>query len=320
VFAGNNTGSVWWCCSWCCRPVVLVLGVVLFVALGGVGFLLDQFLRQMPAYKRQIEQLTTQVEQLETQVTRLETAVDELHVENDRYTTLNQELNATVVELSTLNVQFQQLNGQLNQSNVELERLTTVLGNQTAEYASHNEDLRSLVGFLNTTGTELGQSVELLTSYLDDAVQFYQSSSLRALELDYRVLLRSWDCDFREFFLGDDFAVDATAVVGAVRYPAVRNYVQDRILNDLCLNVTDWEVFMARTIVVPGPVADVTTTQLVRGVQNYTTQALQFYFPHDDGNGTVSTTTLEWSDWSEAGYQCGNLPETFRWVSSSSQS
>jgi prefoldin subunit 5 len=78
----------------------MVLGLLLFVALGGVGFLLDQFLHHVPAYQRQIEQLTAQVQQLEARVMRLEGAVDELHPENDRYTTLNEELNATVVHLS----------------------------------------------------------------------------------------------------------------------------------------------------------------------------------------------------------------------------
>jgi exonuclease VII small subunit len=293
--------------------VVLLLVLILFIALGGVGFLLDQFVRILPGYKRKIAQLEAHVQELETQVTRLEGAVDDLHVENDRYTTLNEELNGSVMELSAINMQFQQLNEQLNQSNIELERLSGVLGNQTAEYASHNEDLRSLVGFLNSTGTELGQSVELLISYLDDRVQFYQSSSLRTLELDYRVLMRSWDCDFREFFLGDDFTVNAAVAVGATRYPAVRNYVQDRILDDLCLDATDWEVFM-ELVIVQGQVEDVTTTQLVRGVQNYTAQALQFYFPRDDN---VTVPTLEWSDWSEADYQCANLPKAFRWESQS---
>jgi hypothetical protein len=95
-------------------------------------------------------------------------------------------------------------------------------------------------------------------------VQFYQSSSLHALELDYRVLLRSWDCDFHEFFRGDDFALDAAA-----RYPAVRSYVQDRILDDLCLNATDWEVFMERT-----PVADVTATQARRAKLHHTSASI----------------------------------------------
>lgn len=302
---GMGTGSI-------ARPVILILGLLLFIAFGGFGFLLDQFLR-LPGFKRQIELLEAQVVELETQVTRLETAVDDLSDENDRYSSLNGELNATVVELSNINRQFGALNVQLNQSNVELARLNLELGNQTAEFQEHNEELRSLVGFLNQTTFELGQSVEALTDFLDDGVQFYQSSSLRALELDYLVLLRSWDCDFRDFFLGEDFTIDATASIGVERYPLVLEYVENRILDDLCLDSSDWETFI-ETVVVEGPIEELTTTNLIRGVQNYTTQAFQFYFPSDDDETSGPNPPLQWSDWSDADYQCANLPRTFSWT------
>lgn len=303
-FAMGATGRI-------ARPIILVLGLVLFVAFGGIGFLLDQFLR-LPGFKRQIQLLEEQVAELETQVDRLELAVDDLSDENDRFSSLNGELNATVKELSIINGQFGLLNEQLNQSNAELERLNIELGNRTAEFQEHNEDLRSLVGFLNETSFELGQSVAALTNFLDDGVKFYQSSSLRALELDYLVLIRSWDCDYRDFFLGEDFTVDSSAPVGAERYPFVLSYVEDRVLDDLCLDSSDWEIFMEQEVV-NGPIEELTTTHLIRGVQNYTTQALEFYFPSNDAD-EVNEATLKWRDWSDADYMCANLPRRFSWT------
>jgi hypothetical protein len=293
----------------CARSVVIVIGLLLFVCLGGIGFLLDHFLR-FPGLKNQVEQLEAQIKTLESEVDRLEGAIDDLEAQNVRYADLNGQLNATVGEFAAANTRFAGLNDQLNRSNVELQTISQDLGNQTAALEQVNQELMSIVDFINTTSSALFASLEQLTAYLDDGIAFYQAASLRAVELDYIVMMRSWSCDFRSTFRGEPFEVDDQVSIGLDRYDDVRSYLRDRLFDNVCLDIVNWEMYMAN-VVLQGTIETMTTDELTRGVANYTRQATEFYFP--DGGKDVPGA-LEWTDWSAAEYACANLQRSFVWA------
>jgi hypothetical protein len=244
----------------CARSVVIAIGLLLFVCLGGIGFLLDRFLR-FPGLKNQVELLEAQIKTLESEVDRLESAVDELAVQNVRYADLNGQLNVTVGEFAKANAQFAGLNVQLNRSNVELQGISQDLGNQTVVLEQVNQELLSIVDFINATSSVLFASLKELTAYLDDGIAFYQASSLRALELDYMLMVQSWDCDFRTTFRGLPFEADNQVPVGMEAYAEVRSFLSDRLFDNLCLDTANWEDFMEE-VILQAPIETITTDDL----------------------------------------------------------
>lgn len=291
------------------RPIIVIIGLLLFVAVGGIGFLVDQLLRS-PGLKRKVNELKAQVNSLEKQVGLLEHAIDDLEYQNDRFSDLNAKLNGTVAELSQANRDFAQLVSQLDKSNAQLKKHNVELANTSVSLEEHNKELKSIVGFMNSTSSGLDQSMEKLTEFLDDGIKFYQSSSLRSLELDYIILIRNWDCDFRYYFLGEEFVTNGDVAIGGDQYQFVQSYIKDRLFDDLCLDLSDWELFM-ETAFLNGPLESMSTNQLVRGVRMFARQALEFYFP--DG-GEDNTDGPSWKDWSKADYSCSDLERTFRWT------
>lgn len=291
------------------RSIILVIGLLLFVALGGIGFLLDHLYRS-PGLKSKVRELKEQVSCLERQLGLLEKSIDELEEQNDRFSVLNAGLNGTVAELSQLNSDFSELNKMLNQSNDRLSINNAELASNIATLEGHNKELRSIVGFINATSADFGQSVNKFTEFLDDGIQFYQASSLRSLELDYLMLIRNWDCDYRFHFLGEEFAANSIIAIGKENYPLVQSYIKERLFDEMCLDTSDWEQFMEADIL-KGPLEGMTTNNLIRGVRIYTRRALEYYFP--DG-GEVDAEGPSWHDWSRSDYQCDGLERTFRWM------
>jgi hypothetical protein len=289
--------------------VVIVIGLLLFVCLGGIGFLLDHFLR-FPGLKNEVELLEAQIKTLESEVDRLEGAIDDLEAQNVRYADLNGQLNVTVGEFAKANAQFAGLNVQLNRSNVELQGISQDLGDHSAALVQVNNELLSIVDFINTTSSALFASLRELTAYLDDGIASYQASSLRALELDYMVMIRSWDCDFHTIFRGEPFEENSEVPIGVGAYAEVRSYLGDRLFDNLCLDVAKWEDFM-ESVILQAPIETMTTDVMTRGVETYTRKALEFYFP--DG-GEVLPGALTWTDWSAADYTCSNLDRSFTWT------
>lgn len=301
------------------RPVVLGVGLLLFLSMGGVGFLLDQFLR-VPGLKSQVQQLEEQVATLESQVGRLEGAVDELAVENDRYENLNVELNITVQDLSLINGQlnrsnaeFSLLNDRLDASNAQLAGINLELINRTLEFQEQNEDLLTVVDFLNETTLAIDGSLKNITSTLASQIEASRQLTIGNYEVLYLQQRSNWDCDFFDYFLGDHFTTNRTAPIGPTHYEDVRLYVQFRLMDGLCLDMDDWEDFMMAEEISSGVIDDMTTVNLIRGVQRYTGLALGFFYPNSRDASSAMSSAVTYEEWADAGFKCSNLGRTFQW-------
>lgn len=302
----------------CSRPVILVVGLLLFIAMGGVGFLLEQFFRAI-SLRREVERLEEQVLTLETQVGRLEGAVDELGVENDRYEVLNIELNGTVQDLSLINRQLNQsntefalLNDRLDASNAQLAGINLDLINRTLEFQEQNENLLTVVDFLNETTLAIDGTLKNITSTLASQIVASRQLTLGNYEVLYLQQRANWDCDYFDYFLGEHFTTNRTAPIGPIHYTDVRDYLGFRLMDQLCLDTDDWESYMMAEELAPSDtLEDMTTLDLIRGVQRYTGLALSFFYPgtgSSDGSSAVS-----WEEWVSAGFKCSNLGRTFLW-------
>merc|ERR1711862_589887 len=113
------------------------------------------------------------------------------------------------------------------------------------------------------------------------------------------------DCAYRDMFRLDDFVNDDRLPIGAGSYPGVIEYVDERVLSELCLSTPDFEIYLDNRWVQQGvqPPVLATTNDLITSVQLYTMAAMDYYFPDRASEDGLSQT-----DWAEASHKCENLP------------
>ena len=105
------------------------------------------------------------------------------------------------------------------------------------------------------------------------------------------------------------FATDRSQVIGEDDYLDVLEYVDERILSELCLDPADFADRLRQRYESP---QRITTNQLLSSVSAYTSDALEYYFPTGDKMGLSSL------DWSNAGFRCEHLPLDLRYAYDSS--
>eukprot|EP00934_Nitzschia_sp_Nitz4_P007622 Nitzschia sp. Nitz4//scaffold10_size219509//133703//134911//NITZ4_001439-RA/size219509-processed-gene-0.340-mRNA-1//-1//CDS//3329532953//7612//frame0 len=256
----------------------------------------------------------------------LQEQVSQLTAQNLEYAQLNQDLNATATRLAE-EVDFFEIavanlileNGALSNTTEALQRVNAELGNLTdtqnqtlvematvlGDLASENDRLESLnndlvtiVSFLNETSLDIDESLQQVTEFLADQIIANSVLLAESLENTYRQQIQNWDCDYRDYFREEPYGENYTMVITDL--PTVLSYVDDRVLSDMCLDVDDFEAYLVNTY------ADsITSYRLIAGVTEYTTRALTYYFPDVDETGV---TPQEWAD---ASYSCRNLEDTY---------
>jgi septal ring factor EnvC (AmiA/AmiB activator) len=312
------------------KPVLALVAATILLTSGSAAWFFSQWLL--------IPGLQQEVARLEGQVSRLSQEVDDLAYENTRYSALNSQLNQTVEQYQLLNSQLnasttrlESLNVQLNQSNGVFAELNLQLSVQNqvyaslnrqlnrtqAELAAINDDLIAVVGFLNDTSTNLQQSWETLVDFLAEQIAVNRFLVLETLKNTFQQRSQNWDCGFRDYFVTEPFIYNGTAPINSEN-PAmlayVLEYVEDRLLADLCLSLSDLEAYLIQSI--PTNTTDLgalTSGELLQGVSRYVALAMDYYFGNNhvaSGNDGIAS-----DEWAEAIYQCRNLVRPFRWSS-----
>ena len=166
-----------------------------------------------------------------------------------------------------------------------------------------NADLVTITKFLNTTAGALDDSLERVTEFLADQIVANQVLVLESLENTYLQRTGSWDCDYRDMYR--EFAFGRNFNEPIQDLGLVLPYVEDRVLNELCLDLSDFETYLMATF----PPDEVTSYRLQRAVLVYTSEALDYYFPEKDEFGLTP------EDWADASFDCHNLPvdQAFTW-------
>ena len=118
-----------------------------------------------------------------------------------------------------------------------------------------------------------------------------------ALQNTYHQRVANWDCALRDQFALEAFASDDNLAIPSDVINDVMDYVDERVLSDLCLDMDDFQNFLSDRY----GNEDITTNRLVTSVQRYTWSALDYYFPEDGETGLTD------EDWATADYECGNL-------------
>jgi ABC-type multidrug transport system fused ATPase/permease subunit len=275
---------------------------------------------ELEAIKDEIN--TTQLELVER--------VQELTAENEEYARLNVKLNTTAATLAQ-EVDFFETalnklvleNGNLSNLTEALQVVTDEVGNITEaqnetltglfsvygglrsendRLEALNNNLTTVVSYLNDTSVGLGNTLQQITDFLASQIVANQVLVTETLENTYRQKVQAWDCDYRDNFRDKAFGQNFSAVISDVS--SVMDYVDQRILSELCLEKSDFEDYVS--VRYPD---GLTSFRLVQGVGNYTSAALDYYFPE---SGEVGITPEEWN---AASYSCENLENGYSWRS-----
>jgi hypothetical protein len=202
---------------------------------------------------------------------------------------------------------------------VALQSFLQDLMTQNDRLETFNEDLVTLVSFLNSTSLGLGNSLEDITDFLSSQIDTNQMLVLKNLENIYRQRIQNWDCDFRDVFRDEAFGNDFTSVIERqAKLPAVLDYIDRRIFQDLCLDVTNFESYLDSVFPTDGSGESITTYRLIREIVLYTDLAWEYYFSASDnvvgGGGGGGGVPLD--DWVDASFKCVRLDNPYVWRAS----
>ena len=243
------------------------------------------------------QDLNVTAQNLEEQADRLEGEVDEL----DR---LNSELGTTIDDLRNETARLEQVNDQLEDNVDSLQAEVDSFVNKTAELEGINQGLETIVSFLNETSGNLDETYDALTEFLAQQIDAYHTIAIETLNNVYIQRVGMWDCGYRDYFGDEPFGLDEDLPIPANKLDAVITYVENRVLKQLCLTKNDFEHYLETTFLEP----IYTSNHFVSGISDYTTMAMNYYFPD---TGEVGLTD---EDWALAGFACENLPNDKRFL------
>eukprot|EP00980_Cylindrotheca_fusiformis_P025717 scaffold14511_cov93-Cylindrotheca_fusiformis.AAC.3 len=273
---------------------------------------IDRLVAANEEYKKQNEELNETIADLSDQNT-------ELANQNQILKNLNKDLNATIDRLDG-EVQNDQLateidrledktddlesvNGELKENVADLQDEVKQFSGKVEELQKYNEQLENIVSFVNETGSFVNQTMDSVSEYLSDQIVAYRSVATETLQNTFIQRASLWDCAYRDHFGDEVFATNDNLPIPANKFNEVLNYVDNRVLDELCLSLNDFQGFLE--VKFDDPIY--TTQHIVSGIASYTYLAFDYYFP-DAGD----TKGLSEADWALAGYQCQRLPASKR--------
>merc|ERR1711920_68844 len=110
----------------------------------------------------------------------------------------------------------------------------------------------------------------------------------------------NWDCTFGTVFGAEPWSADFGTEIPASSWVTVKEYVNENVLEELCLDEADFLEYLTNTHELWS------TNNLITAVSVYTQAAMDYYFPDlDDDAG------LTYADWSNAEFKCENLARKF---------
>jgi septal ring factor EnvC (AmiA/AmiB activator) len=301
----------------------------------------DELAANVEAYSVENQRLNQSLAEYDELNSQLDVSVEALCLinemleeQNAEYASLNGDLNATTLQLGLQIDRIENIAGNLTASNRELRELNIELKNETTRLtnikndldesvrslgdqvdvlsaetrrlASLNADLTLVVSFLNETALGIQGTYEEMTEFLAEQITAYQVLAVETLQNLYMQKISRWDCDFQSYFMTKSFGTDRSQVIGENDYLDVLEYVDERILSELCLDPADFAGRLEERYESP---PKITTNQLLIIVSAYTSDVLDYYFPSGDNIGLSSL------DWSDAGFRCENLRDDQRYSS-----
>ncbi|CAJ1935001.1 unnamed protein product [Cylindrotheca closterium] len=242
---------------------------------------------------------------LNNTIDRLDGEVGDLASEIDRLETQNGQLATEVGRLENATSDLEQVRKNLEDNVTALVEEVDQFSSKVDELQKYNDDLENIVSFVNETSGFLDESMNSVTEYLSEQIVAYRSVATETLQNTFIQRAALWDCSYRDHFGDEAFSKNDKVPIPDSKFDDVMNYVDDRVLQELCLKLDDFEKFLELEF--DDPVF--TTNHIVSGIASYTYLAFSHYFPDSD-----EETGITEADWALAGYNCERLPDNKQFV------
>lgn len=242
---------------------------------------------------------------LNNTIDRLNGEIGNLSSEIDRLTTQNGQLSSEVTRLQNATADLEEVRLNLESNVTALEGEVDNFSNKVDELQQYNDELENIVSFVNETGSFLNETMGSITGYLSEQIVAYRSVATETLQNTFIQRAALWDCAYRDHFGDDAFSSDDKLPIPDNRFDDVMSYVDNRVLQELCLSLDDFEKFLESEF--DDPVY--TTNHIVAGIASYTYLAFGYYFPDADDSGGITE-----ADWALAGYNCQRLAASKQFI------
>lgn len=251
----------------------------------------NQFLKeQVDTFADLNQDLNSTVIDLNNEVDRLEGQVSNFTKENDRLEDLVGSLSNetdTLTELSNvLQENVDRLKGEVGNLKTENGRLETSIDN-----------LKTVIEFWGDVVGNIDNTYEEMTAFLAQQITTNRNLVLEALENTYHQRVADWDCGLRAQYALEPFAQDDSISIPNDKYNEVIDFVNGRVLSDLCLSRSNFESYVTSRY----PSGGISIDRLVTSVRRYTWDAIDHYFPEIGEDGLTP------ENWSMANFTCSSL-------------
>lgn len=257
-----------------------------------------------------IDDMNVQNNELEENIDQLQSQNSGLHAEIENLENINSNLTTTLNEKILINGNLdEEVNNLAEEKSLlktdieELQISLQQLIHENSQFKSHNEDLMSLVSFLNTIESELEGSILNITSDLADLINSYRFLAVRDLEIQYKTIIERWPCKLERLYDGELFVVDPSLSIAGF-YDAVMNFVDNSVLIEICADLDDFEKFMLGNVDVNDK-SSISLTTLLDSLTTYTSLVHDYYFSNSSIPFEFSLSAL---DWEAANFHCEELP------------
>jgi len=242
-----------------------------------------------------LEELNTD---LKVQVTGLASNVTNLSEANQALSDNIAQLNGQVEELT-------EVNGNLENEVANFNVQVGTLGSEVSDLKTLNDELMLILQFLNDTNTEIGESADEIAKVMADTLVANQQVLMDNTEQTYLQRVDNWDCDYNDAFRDAPFMEDEDTIpIGPDWYVNVSDFTTERVLNDLCLESDDLDLFLGELVFGVSEVpVNIVSNDYKSGTDVYLNQAFVYYF---GGDGLTS------QDWYDAEFDCELLPEELK--------
>jgi len=240
--------------------------------------------------------------ELSNKVSTLQSTVSNLHLENGA-------LNDTTLLLTELNLNLNNLTDTQNTTLFELKSTLQDFTKENDRLEELNNELTTIVDFLNQTSQDVDNSLDQITSFLSSEIESRTNVYLANLKVLYQNKIEDWRCDYESVFgnraFGNNYNLPIDNVTQVVKW------VDDRVLDELCLDPQNFNQYLAHehtSNIFARNQTGFNSISLIQATYKYTTAALDYYFPNEGEVG------LDNQDWRDAGYDCDYLKDSYVWT------
>jgi len=275
------------------------------------------FIIQNQQLNKTIQELNVLNVQLEANVATLNASLQVLETQEQALKTENEALLEELAILQNRTAALNALIPPLQKQADALAANVTLLQTQNAQLQAEADKLGETVTFLDDESDGSQEVYDQLAADLADSIADNRNLLIGRTRYAKEQRVTSWDCDFASRFGSRAFMENVTAPVGDTDYPEVIDYLDGRVLDQICAQKVNFENFLVSVIMPPGSTtaAAITFNELSEGVDIYINDASVHYFDNAvTGVGFANSTGVTQIEWADASYVCDNLPVSRKFV------